>query len=110
MDKPKSLNMWTVARSTRSGRKVIWYGDWNEFLEYVEDDYGEDANVWVKIPFENWLSEDLVEIFSNELENGNYHSWTWLPESLQHALVVNKTPEKERFDIILKIYNDWLYN
>lgn len=102
MDKPKALNMWTLARDMKNCKKVIWYGSFTELIE-------EEGEHFVEIPFENWLSEDLVEIFGDELENGNYHSWTWLPESLQHAFIINKIPEKERFDILLKVYNDWLY-
>lgn len=110
MDKPKALSIWTIARNTCTGRKCVWYGSFDEFIEYGAEDYDDRKDCWIEIPFENWLSEDLVEIFGNELEDGNYHHWTWLPESLQHAMIINKLPEKERFDILLKVYNDWLYN
>lgn len=102
MDKPKALSMWTVARNLDDLSKTIWYGSFDELVEEEDEHY-------VEIPFENWLSEDLAEIFSNELEDGNYHSWIWLPESLLRAMRINKLPEKERFDILLKVYNDWLY-
>lgn len=103
MNKPNFLNEWIVARDMRNCKKVVWYGSFSELVE-------EDGEHYVEIPFENWLSEDLAEIFGNELENGNYHSWTWLPESLLQAMNINKLPEKERFNILLKIYNDWLYS
>lgn len=103
MDKPKALSVWTVARNLDDLSKTIWYGSFSELIE-------EEGNHYVEIPFENWLSEDLAEIFCNELEDGNYHSWTWLPESLLHAMRINKLPEKERFDILLRIYDGWLYS
>lgn len=103
MDKPKALNMWTVARNLDDLSKIIWYGSFSELIK-------EEGEHYVEIPFENWLSEDLVEIFGNELEDANYHSWTWLPERLLQAMRINKLPEKERFDILLRIYDDWLYN
>ena len=102
MDKPKTLSMWTVARDMDDCSKTIWYGSFSELVE-------EEGEHYVEIPFENWLSEDLAEIFGNELEDCNYHRWTWLPNSLLHAMIINKLPEKERFDILLKVYNDWLY-
>lgn len=102
MDKPKELSMWTVARNVDDCSKIIWYGSFSELIE-------ENGEHYVEIPFDNWLSEDLAEIFCNKLEYGNYHSWTWLPESLLTAMVINKLPEKERFDILLRVYNDWLY-
>lgn len=102
MDKPKELSMWTVAVDTDDCSKTIWYGSFDELIK-------EEGEHYVEIPFKNWLSDELAEIFSNELEDANYHSWTWLPQSLQHALIINKVPEKERFDILLKVYNDWLY-
>lgn len=102
MDKPKELSMWTVARNVDDCSKTIWYGSFSELIE-------EEGKHYVEIPFDNWLSEDLAEIFCNKLEDANDHSWTWLPESLLTAMVINKLPEKERFDILLRVYNDWLY-
>ena len=102
MDKPKALSMCIVARNLDDLSKTIWYGSFSELVK-------EKGEHYIEIPFENWLSEDLVEIFGNELENEHYHNWTWLPESLLHAMKINKLPEKERFDILLRVYNDWLY-
>lgn len=102
MKKPESLKMWGVARNTKTFNKSIFYGSFEEFLEYEEGH-------WVEIPFENWLSEDLAEIFGNELENANYHSWIWLPAELNRSMKENKIPEKERFNVLLDMYTCWVY-
>lgn len=104
MNKPNILKNWIVARNTdTSFEKRTYYGTLEELIE----DY--DGN-WVEIPFENWLSEDIVEIFEIELEDANYHSWSWLPDSLQQVMIQNKIQENERFDIILRTYIGWVYS
>ena len=104
MKKPKLLKMWGVARNTDTSQKNIFYGSFAEFLEYE----GEGGH-WTEIPFENWLSDDMAEIFGNELENANYHSWTWLPAELNRSMKENKIPEKECFSVLLDMYTCWVY-
>lgn len=103
MNKPESLSMWTIARDMDNCMKIVWYGSFDELIE-------ENGEHYIEIPFKNWLSEDLAEVFGNELEDANYHSWTWLPNELLRVLKSNNIPEKERFNIILEMYNRWLYN
>ena len=37
MDKPKALNMWTVARNLDDLSKTIWYGSFSELVEEEEE-------------------------------------------------------------------------
>ena len=101
MDKPKILKAWTIYRNIDTGEKIFHYGSYDEFTK-------ENKGHFVEIPFENWLSEDLAEIFENELESANYHSWTWMPSKLLRTLKSNNVLEKERFNIILEMYDCWL--
>ena len=104
MNKPESLSMWIIARNTDTGIKIIWYGSYDELIEE------ENESHWVEIPFDNWLAEDLAEVFGNELEDANHHSWTWMPSELLRVLKSNNVQDKECFNIILEMYNRYSYN
>lgn len=96
---------WTVLKNTENDMRCYFYGSYEEFLK---EDYEDDKHLWVEIPFDNWTSSDLAEIFGNELEDANNHSWTWLPTTLLGCLKHSNVPEKECFDIITGIYISWL--
>lgn len=110
MKKPKSLDIWIIVKNVKTNTKVIWYGSFNEFIECAEYEYEEGADGWIEVPFENWLSEDLAEIFGNELEDCNYHSWTWLPNALLQNLKTKNVSETNCFYILLDMYEHWYHN
>lgn len=95
---------WTVVRNIENDMRCYYYGSYKEFL-YMEE---EDKNIWIEVKFGDWTSQDLAEIFENELEDSNEHRWTWMPKFLLSQLIYNEVPEKERFDIIMNMYMGWL--
>lgn len=97
---------WTVLKNTENNMRCYFYGSYEDFLnENCEED---EQHLWEEVVFDNWTSEDLVEIFRNDLEDANEHNWIWLPISLLGCLKYNNISEKECFDIIAEIYISWL--
>lgn len=108
MKKPESLKYWIVIKNKIDNRRVYYYGTYDEFLyEECDEDERED---WVGVPFVNWTSEDLVEIFTNELEDKNEHRWDWIPMSMLKNMKKVFLTEAERFSVIMGVYMDWRKN
>ena len=102
MNIPETLKLWTILRNTENKVKAYWFGTYDEFVRV--ECYNEDGHLWVEIPFEEWTAEDLVEIFTNKIDDINYHQWSWLPFDLLANLRYNGASESECFNIILEIY------
>lgn len=102
MNRPESLKLWTIVRNTENKVKAYWFGSYEEFVR--EECYNEDGHLWVEVPFKEWTSEDLAEVFTNKIEDINYHNWTWMPYLLLDSLRNNGASERECFNIILDTY------
>lgn len=105
MELPKSLSQWTIIRNTENGIKAYWFGSYEDFV--WEECCGEDEHLWVTIPFEEWTSDDLAEVFENNIADANYHNWTWLPFRLLASLKYNGASEFECFNILLDTYRNF---
>lgn len=104
MKKPESLKDWIVVRSTTDDRREYYSGSYDEFLdEYDEDESG----LWVGVPFANWTSDDLMEIFTNKLEDANEHRWDWIPRSILENMKKIHLTEAEKFSVLMGVYMDW---
>ena len=102
MEMPETLKLWTIVRDTENKVRAYWFGSYEEFVR--EECYNEDGHLWVVVPFEEWTAEDLVEIFTNKIDDINYLQWSWLPNELLDNLRNNGASEYECFNIILNIY------
>lgn len=70
--------MWIITVCSKCGKPYYWYGD-------IEDDYecyDCGSTEYDTLTRDEWSAENIAAITANELENGNYHSWTWFPEKL----------------------------
>ena len=102
MKMPETLKLWTILRNKENRVKAYWFGSYEEFVRV--ECYNEDSHLWEAVPFEEWTAEDLVEIFTDKIEDISYHGWTWLPVELLDNLRSNGASESECFNIILNMY------
>ena len=102
MQIPETLKLWTIVRNTENKIKAYWFGTYEEFVRM--ECYNEDGHLWKVIPFEEWTAQDLVEIFTNKIDDISYYQWSWLPNELLANLIYNDIKEEDCFNIILDIY------
>lgn len=96
---------WTIVRNIENNMKCYFYGTYEEFVK--QDCEEDEKHLWKEVKFGDWTSQDLAELFSNDLEDANEHRWTWMPKMLLAQLIYNEVPERERFDIIMSLYMNW---
>lgn len=105
MKKPESLKDWIVVRNTADDRREYYSGSFDEFLD--EECDPDEKNLWVGVPFANWTSDDLMEIFTYKLEDANEHRWDWIPKSMLENMKKIHLTEAEKFSVLMGVYTDW---
>ena len=108
MKKPDSLKDWIVIKNTKDNRRAYHYGSYDEFIYEIYDE--DEKKNWIGVPFANWTSEDLAEIFTNKLEDANEHRWDWIPSSMLENMKKVRLTEAEKFSVLMGVYIDWRKN
>ena len=103
---------WAVYKNTTNNMRCYVYVPEKEYYDseerFLEDMFEDDADLFIEVPFNEWTSYDLSEIFGNDLEDANEHRWTWMPSMLLAGLKSNGIQEKECFDVLVGMYMNWL--
>lgn len=103
---------WSVYKNTENNTRCYVYVPEKEYYDseehFLEDMFEDYADLFVEVPFDEWTSYDLSEIFGNDLEDANEHRWTWMPNILLAELKNCGIQEKECFNILLGMYMSWL--
>ena len=87
---------WTVMKCNKCKRKSYFYGPLEEFKE-DDEDFNLCCNEEMQIlNLNDWDSEDIAQVFSNILEDNNYHSLTSLPQLILRNLEILKLTEREK--------------
>ena len=77
------MNNWVVVKCNKCSNKSCWYG--NDYKDYYEcNECGEESHSVIQRG--DWDISDIIAIQSDELEGGNYHSFTSMPEILVNSL------------------------
>lgn len=105
MKKPDSLKDWIVIKNTKNDSIVYYYGTYDEFLYEECDSYEKDN--WIGVPFANWTSKNLMEIFTGELERKGRYGWNWIPKSMLENMKKVRLTEAEKFAVLMGVYMDW---
>lgn len=111
------MKQWTVMECPKCKARSYFYVSEEEIPEVIskfeQAGYSnEDMECYrceeelVEVPYEDWSAEDVAEIFGNELENKNYHSFVEMPATLLRSLKKTNIEQEKCSEVMKKFVEE----